>query len=59
MVFLRQNLDNGNLQLTTLIDKSAHASKTPYTPKEKFERLLEKNPALKDLKNTFDLDIEY
>jgi DNA polymerase III subunit gamma/tau len=59
MAFLRQALKNNLVMLTTVIDKSSPAAKTPYTPKEKFERLLEKNPALKDLKNQFDLDIEY
>ena len=59
MAFLRKALKNNLVMLTTMIDKSSPATKTPYTPKEKFERLAEKNPALKDLKNQFDLDIEY
>jgi DNA polymerase III subunit gamma/tau len=59
MAYLRQNLGNGNLQLSTAIDKSAAAENKIYDPKEKYRRLVEKNPALQELKNKFDLDIDY
>jgi DNA polymerase-3 subunit gamma/tau len=59
MAFLRQNLDNGSIQLTTAVDKSAAAETKVYDPKEKYRRMAEKNPALQELKNKFDLDIDY
>jgi DNA polymerase III subunit gamma/tau len=59
MTYLRQNLGNGSIQLNTAIDKSAVSETKIYDPKEKYRRLVEKNPALQELKNKFDLDLEY
>jgi DNA polymerase III subunit gamma/tau len=59
MMHLRQNLGNGSIQLTTAIDKTAVSKNKIYDPKEKYRRLVEKNPALQQLKNKFDLDIDY
>ena len=56
---LRKKLSNYSLQVeieVILGDESGHV---PYTPSEKFKKLAEKNPMLNELKNQFDLEIEY
>jgi DNA polymerase-3 subunit gamma/tau len=59
MAHLRQGLGNGGIQLSTAIDKNAVSESKIYDPKEKYRRMAEKNPALQELKNRFDLDIDY
>lgn len=54
--FLREALNNYALQ-TQLIVNEAAVKKFAYTPQEKYEKLLEKNPLLASLKNAFKLDV--
>ena len=56
--FLKQKLDNVQVTLKTRIQENQKELK-PYTDKEKFEKMAEKNPALNKLKEQLDLDIEY
>ena len=56
--YLRKGLDNYKIQLQTKVSESLKDLK-PYTDKEKFEKMAEKNPALRTLKEEFDLEIEY
>ena len=56
--FLKQKLDNFQIKLKTRIRENQKELK-PYTDKEKFEKMAEKNPALNKLKEQLDLDIEY
>ncbi len=56
--FLRKNLQNSRITLQTTIAEN-DTTRKPYTDREKFERMAEKNPNLKTLKETLDLDIEY
>jgi len=58
MEFLRSRLNNYKIQLQTTL---ADIQKTlkPYTDKEKFERMAEKKPLLRDLREELDLEIEY
>ncbi|MBE0648529.1 MAG: DNA polymerase III subunit gamma/tau [Bacteroidales bacterium] len=56
--FLRRTLDNYQITLQTRIQENA-VERKPYTDKEKFEKMAEKNPALNKLKEQLDLDIEY
>jgi DNA polymerase-3 subunit gamma/tau len=58
MEFLRTKLNNFQIRLQTRIAESARDLK-PYTDKEKFEKMAEKNPALRTLKEQLDLEIEY
>jgi DNA polymerase-3 subunit gamma/tau len=58
MEFLRNRLNNYKIHLQTSIAENLKAMK-PYTDKEKFEMLAEKNPALRTLKEELDLEIEY
>lgn len=54
--FLQKELNNYHLKFKTKIDEQAER-KFAYTPQEKYEKLLKKNKALADLKNTFKLDL--
>jgi len=58
MDFLRTKLRNHRLHLKTLIAEIQRDLK-PYTDKEKFDKMAEKNPALHNLREELDLEIEY
>jgi DNA polymerase-3 subunit gamma/tau len=58
MEFLRSRLNNHKIQLKTKIADMQRDLK-PYTDKEKFEKMAEKNPALRTLREELDLEIEY
>ena len=58
LVFLRNRLENGKLNLLTKVEEKVRESK-PYTDKEKFEKMASKNPSLLKLKEGLDLEIEY
>ena len=56
--FLRKKLKNDLIHISTVIQKDISESK-PYTPMEKFNKMAEKNPALRMLKNQLDLEIDF
>jgi DNA polymerase-3 subunit gamma/tau len=56
--YLRKELNNYKITLQTRISESDKNSK-PYTDKEKFEKMAEKNPALRKLREELDLEIEF
>lgn len=56
--FLRSSLNNCEISLKTRIQEN-HVEMKPYTDKEKFEKMAEKNPVLNKLREQLDLDIEY
>jgi DNA polymerase III subunit gamma/tau len=56
--FLRKSLNNYKIELKARIVEN-HNDLKPYTDKEKYERMVEKNPALNNLREQLDLDIEY
>jgi len=58
MEFLRVRLNNFKIQLHTTIAETQKNLK-PYTDKEKFELMAGKNPALRNLREELDLEIEY
>jgi hypothetical protein len=53
--FLRKELKNSKIQLTTLITEKVKG-KIIYTDNEKYEELLKKNPSLAELRKKFNLD---
>jgi DNA polymerase-3 subunit gamma/tau len=56
MMFLKKSLNNYDLHLS--IDVNEEMEKQyAYTTREKYDKLLEKNPAIETLRKTFDLDI--
>jgi len=56
--FLRSKLSNSALQLKTIINETK-AQEILYTPSEKFNKLSDKNPELKRLREVLDLEIQY
>ena len=56
--FVRKELNNYKIQLQTVITKSPEIIK-PFTNKDKFTKMAEKNPAIKTLKDKFDLEIDF
>ena len=55
---LRKALNNYALQIETRIRDNGFVQKA-YLPKEKFDKLVEKNPLIGELKQTLDLDFDY
>ena len=56
MVFLKKSLNNYDLQLSIEINEEME-KQYAFTDRDKYEKLLEKNPAIETLRRTFDLDI--
>ncbi|MFL0352452.1 DNA polymerase III subunit gamma/tau [Xanthomarina sp. GH4-25] len=56
MVFLKKSLNNYDLHLSIDVNEEME-KKYAYTSRDKYEKLLEKNPAIETLRKTFDLDI--
>jgi DNA polymerase III subunit gamma/tau len=58
LIFLRGKLENELITITSAI-KAADEKKRPYTPKEKLEHMIEKQPLLKELKDRLGLDPDF
>ena len=54
--FIRESLNNYGISLNIVVNETIE-KKFAYTPQEKYNKLLEKNAFLKDLKDTFQLDL--
>ena len=54
---LRKSLHNGSVNLQTSVE-ATERGEILYSPEQKFNHLASKNPSLKDLKKTFNLDFE-
>jgi len=54
---LRSALQNGEVKLQTTVE-TTERGEILYSPEQKFNHLVSKNPSLKDLKKTFNLDFE-
>jgi len=54
--YLREALNNYAVQTQIIVNEAA-VKKFAYTPQEKYEKLLEKNPLLATLKKAFKLDV--
>jgi len=59
LTYIRRRLNNGKITLVTSINRDPGKGKVPYTPREKFEYLSTKNPALGKLKKQMDLEIDF
>ncbi|MBT1706164.1 hypothetical protein [Chryseosolibacter indicus] len=58
--FLRDKLRNNTIQVKGELQASSDDTrKVMYTPREKFEYLMEKNPMLKELRDRLGLDTDY
>lgn len=56
--FLRTALSNIHIRLEVRVEDQIREQR-PYTDREKFERMAEKNPSLRSLKEQMDLEIGY
>ena len=56
--FLRKNLNNSTVSLS-IQEKISDGTKKAYTPAEKFETMMKKNPLLLELKKRLDMELEY
>jgi DNA polymerase-3 subunit gamma/tau len=54
---LRRTLQNRSIKLQTMVE-TTERGEILYSPEQKFNHLAARNPALKDLKKTFNLDFE-
>jgi len=60
MLFLRKKMGVPNLSLDIEVDEvRSNKEAIPYTNRDKFKKMLEKNPKLLDLKDHLDLEIDY
>lgn len=55
---LRSMLDNDAVRLLVVVEEGASNAKIVYTPEERFQFLLEKNPHLAEFRREFKLDLE-
>ena len=58
MDFLRRNLNNYKLQLTTTIISLTDDDDVAYTNKERYVKMVQKNPELDDFRKSLGLDLE-
>jgi DNA polymerase-3 subunit gamma/tau len=57
MDYLRTALNNYHMQLTTLLVEEAGAQEA-YTIKEKYQKMVEKNPELEDFRKQLGLELD-
>jgi len=55
--YVRINLKNFDINITSIINTTETNTKKPYTAKDKYNYFVEKNPAVEDLKRIFSLTI--
>ena len=48
-----------DITIEVIADKLVDTGTKPYTPKEKLERLIEKNPAIKIMQQRLGLELDY
>ena len=56
--YLRKNLNNSLVSIR-MEEKLADGTKKAYTPSEKFETMMNKNPAILELKKRLDMELDY
>jgi DNA polymerase-3 subunit gamma/tau len=58
--FLRERLNNGQIRLEVIIDEvEREDGDSLYDPRQKYEAMVKRNPLLADLREKFDLDVDY
>ena len=56
--FLRSSLRNYSLQLKTILDTATSDTELSYTSKDKYKKMVEKNPVLDDFRRQLGLELE-
>jgi DNA polymerase-3 subunit gamma/tau len=58
-MFLKETLKNSTLQIEGVAREENDTNRVIYTPREKFEYLIEKNPILQEMKDRLGLDTDF
>ena len=59
LAYFKDALSNTSIELSPRVINSTEHKDTAYTPAEKFNRMAEKNPDLNQLRQQFDLELDY
>ncbi|MBH83305.1 MAG: DNA polymerase III subunit gamma/tau [Flavobacteriales bacterium] len=59
LVYLKTKLENDSISLTIYVTPPKEKEMKAYTDEDKFKKMVKKNPQLMNLKNKFDLEIDY
>ena len=59
LLFLKQELGNHQIELDTLLTEEAPQERKAFTDKDKYERLVSRNPLLQKFREKFDLELLY
>jgi len=58
--FIAEALENKKFELSFIVDPAkSERTKRPYTTQEKYKKMEEKNPVIRELKNTLGLELDY
>ena len=57
--YLKAKLENDSISLTVDVIPLKEEEMKAYTDEDKFKKMVKKNPQLINLKNKFDLEIDY
>ena len=57
--YLKEKLNNNNVKLNIEMIKEEHKEKIPYTNTDKFNKMIESNPLLNELRINLGLDPDY
>ena len=57
--YLKTKLENDSISLTIYVTPPKEKEMKAYTDEDKFKKMVKKNPQLMNLKNKFDLEIDY
>ncbi|MDG5799980.1 hypothetical protein QA597_06360 [Marinilabiliaceae bacterium ANBcel2] len=56
--YLKNSLTNDNISLTITVEERSNKSEKIYTSADKYNDMIKQNPALKKLKEQFNLDLD-
>ncbi len=58
--FIAQALENNNFELSFAVNTNKNVrTKRPYTAHEKYKKMEEKNPLIREIKNTLGFELDY
>jgi hypothetical protein len=57
-IYLSQLFDTNSIEIQSSVEEAGHEDPVYYTDEQKYAHLSAKNPVLKDLRRTFNLDFE-
>ena len=57
--FLKKSLINNSIQFNIIIKELEKQEIKAYSPEDKFKEMAEKNPIILEMKDQFDLELDY